>query len=81
MLIARKIALSLLTLVIAFIVLMVIAYSFGLGSSVQNFLHILNFVVAAVWLFFTWRGRWVVALTGIVTTLIVGVVVVPFLSR
>jgi hypothetical protein len=81
MLIARKLALSLLTLVVAFTVLLVIAYSFGLGYSVQNTLHILNLVAAAVWLFFTWRGRWVSALIGIVATLVVGVVVVPFLSR
>jgi hypothetical protein len=81
MLMARKLALSLLTLVVAFTVLIVIAYNFGLGSTVQNSLMVIDVLLAIVWLYFTWRGRWVWALSGIVITLLVGVVVIPFLSR
>lgn len=81
MLIARKIALSFLALLVGCIVLVVIAYSFGLGSAVQNSLMVIDVLLAVVWLYFTWHGRWVSALIGIVATLVFGVVVVPFLSR
>jgi hypothetical protein len=80
MVMVRKIALSLLSLVVAFIVTLTIAYSFGLGSVIQNALTIANFVLLVVWLWFTWRGRWVWALTGIMLTFVLGVFVIPFVS-
>jgi hypothetical protein len=80
MLIARKIGLSLLSLMVASIVLLTIAYSFGLGYTVQNALQMINVGLLALWLWFTWRGRWVLALTGMAVTFVAGVFVVPFLS-
>jgi hypothetical protein len=79
--IAQKIALSALTLGVAFVVLLVIAYSFGLGYTLQNTLITANVALSALWLYFTWRGWWVRALSGVVATLITGVVVIPFLAR
>jgi hypothetical protein len=81
MLLAQKIALSLLILGVAFAVLLVIAYSFALGNTVQNILIILDLALSGLWLYFTWRGWWVRALSGVISTLIVGVVVIPFLAR
>jgi hypothetical protein len=78
---AQKIALSLLVLSAAFVVLLVISYSFGLGYAVQNALIIVDLAVSGLWLYFTWRGWWVRALSGVVGTLLVGVGVIPFLAR
>jgi hypothetical protein len=78
---AQKIALSLLVLGAAFVVLLVISYSFGLGYAVQNALIIVDLAVSSLWLYFTWRGWWVRALSGVVGTLLVGVGVIPFLVR
>jgi hypothetical protein len=80
MIIMRKIALSLLGLIVAFIVTLTIAYSFGLGNVIQNALMIANVVVLVLWLWFTWRGRWVWALAGIMLTFVLGVFVIPFVS-
>jgi uncharacterized membrane protein YgaE (UPF0421/DUF939 family) len=77
----RKLALSLLALVVGVLIFIVIAYSFGLGSTVQNSLMIVNALLAALWLYFTWRGRWVLALSGIMATFVVGVFIIPLLAR
>jgi hypothetical protein len=78
---ARKIALSLLSLIVAFIVMLTTAYSFGLGQSLQNLLMIVDGILLLVWLWLSWRGEWVWALSGILVTFIIGVGVIPFLSR
>jgi hypothetical protein len=79
--IAQKVALSVLTLGVAFVVLLVVAYSFGLGSTLQNTLITVNLALSALWLYFTWRGWWVRALSGVVATLVIGVGVIPLLAR
>jgi zinc transporter ZupT len=80
MLIARKVALSLITLAVAFFTLMIIAYSFGLGSTVQNIVAGVDMLLALGSLYFTWRGRWMLALGGTSIILIVGIAILYFLS-
>jgi hypothetical protein len=78
---AQKLALSFLVLAVAFVVVLVIAYSFALGYVVQNTLIIADITMSALWLYFAWRGWGVRALWGVVATLIIGVVVIPFFAR
>jgi hypothetical protein len=80
MIIMRKIALSLLGLGVAFIVTLTLAYSFALGYAVQNALTVANFILLVVWLWFTWWGKWVWALAGIILTFVLGVFIIPFVS-
>ena len=80
MLIARKIALSLLVVGVAFFVFLIIAYSFGLGSSLQNVLVGVDVFLVVASIYFTWRGRWMLALGGSGIIFIVGVAILYFLS-
>jgi hypothetical protein len=80
MLIAQKIALSLLLVGVAFFVFMIIAYSFGLGSTLQNVLVGVDVVLGVGSLYFTWRGRWMLALGGSGILFIVGAAILYFLS-
>jgi hypothetical protein len=80
MLIAQKLALSLLVVGVAFFVFMIIAYSFGLESSLQNVLVGVDVLLGVGSLYFTWRGRWMLALGSSGIIFIVGVAILYFLS-
>lgn len=69
------------SLLVAIIVLVVTAFSFGLGQRIQNLVVVLDVIASLVWLWLIWRGKFIAALIGISATLITGVVILPFLSR
>ncbi len=76
-----RIGLSLLALIVAFVVLLTTAYSFGIGQRLQNAVMIVDGGLLLVWLVLIWRGKWVWALSGLLLTFVMGVFVVPLLSR
>ena len=78
---AQKVGLSLLIALVAVIVALVTAFSFGLGQRAQNLVMIVDVVVSVLWLWFVWRGKWRTALLGVGITFVVGVFVVPLLSK
>jgi hypothetical protein len=80
-LVVQKIALTLFALLVAVMVVVTTAFSFGLGQGLQNALMIVVAAVSLLWLYFTWSGKVTVALIGIVATLVIGVFVIPFLLR
>lgn len=77
----QKIAMTVLGLIVTLMGLLAAAFSFGLGQTVQNAVMIAECASLLVWLYFIWRGRWAVALVGIAVTLVVGVFIIPFVSR
>lgn len=78
---ARKIGLSAFALLIAIVGLVVTAFSFGLGRTIQNFVMVLAVIVSLMWLWLIWRGKWFVALMVVAVTFMIGVVILPLLSR
>jgi hypothetical protein len=77
----QKIALTIFALLSAVIVVVTTAFSFGLGQRLQNVLMMAVAALSLLWLYFTWRAKTTVALIGIVATLVLGVFVIPLLSR
>lgn len=78
---ARKIGLTLLGLFVAFVIILTTAYSFGLGQIMQNVVIAVDLLLLFVWLWLTWRGKWLWAFGGILVTFVIGVFVIPYLSR